>query len=242
MDEIKFINKNNVISNKYLNIENINWKKIKKQKIFAVLIDLKTINKEKIKYNLKKLLKLKNRTIRKKYNLGINGIIFYILNYEENNKLYENIIYAIKAISKENYKKMYTYIYDKVCDYLDSEFYGKNLCDFKNNKCGEKINTKSEIGCCRHYKNKMFGPLLISNKFVQCEYLKNHRCCIKCLPCKLFTCDYLEKKGIKFKIKEIFLLDTFFNPLQKLTLKTCVYMQEEKIIKRLLNRRIIKYF
>ena len=69
MDEIKFINKNNVISNKYLNIENINWKKIKKQKIFAVLIDLKTINKEKIKYNLKKLLKLKNRTIRKKYNL-----------------------------------------------------------------------------------------------------------------------------------------------------------------------------
>ena len=69
MDEIKFINKNNVISNKYLNIENINWKKIKKQNIFAVLIDLKTINKEKIKYNLKKLLKLKNRTIRKKYNL-----------------------------------------------------------------------------------------------------------------------------------------------------------------------------
>ena len=115
---------------------------------------------------------------------------------------------ALKSILLDNKIAMYEYIYDTVCDYLDSNFYGKNLCDFKDNKCGAKVNTTSNVGCCRHYKNRILGPF--NNKLIKCEYLQNYRCSAKCLPCKLFTCDYLEKKGIKFKIKDIFLLDTFF--------------------------------
>ena len=59
------------------------------------------------------------------------------------------------------------------------------------------------------------GPF---SKLVLCEYLnkENYTCDAKCLPCKLFTCDYLESKGIKFKIKDILLLNVFFNPIQKL--------------------------
>ena len=78
------------------------------------------------------------------------------------------------------------------------------------------------------------GPL---TRLVQCEYLnkENYTCDAKCISCKLFTCDYLEKKGIKFKIKDILLLDTFFNPIQKYYIKYMVFTQKEKIIKRILK-------
>ena len=102
-------------------------------------------------------------------------------------------------------------IYDTVCDYLDSYFYGKNLCDFQDNKCGEKRNTSSTTGCCHHFKYKALGPL---SKLVLCEYLnkESYTCNAKCISCKLFTCDYLKSKEVQFKIKDILLLDTFFNP------------------------------
>ena len=48
------------------------------------------------------------------------------------------------------------------------------------------------------------------------------------------TCDYLEKKGVKFRIKDILLLNTFFNPLQKYFIKIMVFTPKEKIIKRLM--------
>jgi len=43
----------------------------------------------------------------------------------------------LKKLNKNELKAKYEIIYDKVCDYLDNEF-GKNLCDFENDKCGEK--------------------------------------------------------------------------------------------------------
>ena len=158
----------------------------------------------------------------------------YVLNYNETKKEQNDFLNAVNAIFYNNRYEMYNYIYDNVCDYLDGFFYGKNYCDFKNNKCGEKINTSSNIGCCRHYKNKLLGPLL-PNNFTPCEYLKeDHTCSAKCLGCKLFTCDYLRKKGIRFKMKDILLLDVFFNPLQKYYIKVKVFTPKEKILKRLM--------
>lgn len=159
--------------------------------------------------------------------------IIYVFNYKDNKITHQNFMYAITAIMYRNYKLMYEYIYDKVCDYLDDNFYSKNLCDFKNDHCGEKKDA-TVIGCCRHYKHKLIGPLIINAKLITCEYLKNKRCTAKCISCKLFTCDYLRKKGIKFNIKDIFLLDTFFNPIQKYILKISVYTPKDIIIKRLL--------
>ena len=155
-----------------------------------------------------------------------------MINFDENNKQHNDFILAINTIFYNTRYEQYNYIYDTVCDYLDNYFYGKNLCDFKNNKCGEKINTSSVIGCCRHFKIKWLGPL---SKLVLCEYLKEDCTCgAKCILCKLFTCDYLEKKGIKFKVKDILLLNVFLNPLQKYFIKYMVFMPKEKIIKRLL--------
>ena len=80
------------------------------------------------------------------------------------------------------------------------------------------------------------GPFLIGNKFVKCEYLgEDCKCSAKCLSCKLYTCDYLEKKGVKFNIDDIPYLYLFFNPIQKWIIKTSVYTTKEKIIKKLLK-------
>ena len=151
----------------------------------------------------------------------------------ENDKEQKFFIQSVNAVFYNTRYERYNYLYDTACDYLDSFFYGKNLCDFKNNQCGEKRNTSSLTGCCHHFKNKYLGPL---TKLVPCEHLKeDHTCGAKCIGCKLFTCDYLRKKGVQFKIKDILLLDAFFDPLQKYFIKTMVFTPKEKIIKRLMH-------
>ena len=136
-------------------------------------------------------------------------------------------------MKKDKTKIKYELIYDKVCEYLDNEF-SKNICDFDNDKCGEKRNTKSVVGCCRQYKNKLLGPFALYNSRWQiCEHLNNKRCSIKSMGCKLYTCDYLHSKGIKFKIKDIPMLQEF-NLIQKYILKYSVYTPKEKTIRRLL--------
>lgn len=198
------------------------------------ILDLNSLDKTLAKKFIKKLLKLKNKTNIGVYNQDTDSyLVTKIYNYNNKNELHHNIVDAIYAIFKENIKETYSYIYNTVCDNLDKEFIEKNLCEFKDDRCGEKRNTSCMVGCCRHYKNKLWGPLPF-NKFVVCEYLKDKRCSAKCLSCKLFTCDYLNKKGVKFKINNIFLLDTFFNIIQKFILKTSVYTPKEKIIKKLL--------
>ena len=142
-------------------------------------------------------------------------------------------------MKKNELKKNYELIYFKVCDYLDNEF-SKNICDFENDKCGEKIDTKSCVGCCRKYKNKLLGPLVPYNNWEICEYLKNKKCSVKNIGCKLFTCDYLHKKGIKFRIKDIPMLQEF-NLIQKIIIKSKVQIPQEEVIKKLLfwrNRNI----
>lgn len=226
-------------------ITKLKLNQIIKRKKFLLKIDFKFLNKKDYKKILKKLLRIKRivcklnrKRIKNQINIGIEiknkKLLGYVINYDKKNKNQNDFISAINAIFYNNKYEMYNYIYDNVCNYLDSFFYGKNFCDFENNKCGEKRNTNSKIGCCRHYKNKLLGPLL-SNNLIPCEYLKdNHTCGAKSLGCKLFTCDYLRSKGVRFKIKDILLLDVFFNQLQKYYIKTSVYKPKDKILKQLM--------
>lgn len=207
---------------------------------FTFKIDFSNIQPKQYKRTLRKLLRIKKILVKARKQIGKQEnnklIICYIINYDKNNKLQNDFILGINAIFFATKYERYNYIYDTVCDYLDGFFYGKNLCDFKNNKCGEKRSTNSDsyVGCCHHYKIKLLGPLL-SNNLTLCEYLKeDYTCGAKCIGCKLFTCDYLEKKGIKFRIKDILLLDVFFNPLQKYFIKTMVFTPKEQVIKKLM--------
>lgn len=218
-----------------INIEELKLTKVFKKKKILLKIDFDNININNYKKVLKRLLRVRKYIRKTKIGLEEENktLLGYVLNYDENKQNQKDFIHAVNAIFYNTKYERYNYIYDTVCDYLDSYFYGKNLCDFKDNKCGEKRNTSSVIGCCRHYKIKLIGPL---SKFVPCEYLdkKDYTCSARCIACKLFTCDYLEKKGVKFKIKDILLLNVFFNPLQKYFIKYMVYTPKDKIIKRLM--------
>lgn len=226
LDNNFYLEQCNKLNTKAINIKDLKLRDIRKNNCLEFNVDFKEIERNEYKRILRNLLKIKRSK-----NFG--NKLGYIINYDNNNMEQTQFIQAINAIFYKTRYERYNYIYDTVCEYLDGFFYGKNLCEFENNKCGEKRNTTSNCGCCRHGRIKKLGPL---TKLVQCEYLKkDFTCGAKCISCKLFTCDYLKKKGINFKIKDILLLDTFFNPIQKYYIKTMVYTPKEKIIKRLMG-------
>ncbi len=228
---------NDKISNIYFlsNIKcNLNYK-IKLQKINKMTIDNNDVlafaldcdnivrEKNKIFRNIKHI-KRKNKELLN------NCFQIIVFNYQKDNE--QNIIDLIRSIKVmllPTILEKYEYIYDTVCDFLDNEFICKNICEFKNDKCIAKRNFNITCGCCRHYKS------LFSNQLIQCEYLINKRCSTKCLTCKMFTCNYIVKhKKIKYKIRDMFLLDKFFNPIQKIIILISYFTSKEKIIKRLL--------
>ncbi len=235
---MKILDNNNDLPLDVINVENINIINIIKKRYFLLKIDFDCLNKNLYKKILKRLLFIKRIILKNRIEIGVSEnskkLLGYIINYDKNNIEQNNFILGINSIFYDNRYQRYNNIYDTVCKYLDNHFYGKNLCDFKDSKCGEKRNTTSTIGCCHHYRNKLLGPL-ISHNLTPCKYLtENYTCGAQCISCKLFTCDYLEKKGIKFKIKDILLLDTFFNPIQKYFIKYMVFTPKEKILKRLM--------
>lgn len=219
------------------NIENLKLGNIIEKKRLLLKIDFKSLKVEQYKKKLKRLLYIRKKILKLKVNIGIQKnekvLLGYIINYDDTSKQQSNFILGINAIFYSTKYERYNYIYDTVCEYLDTTFCEKNLCDFKENKCIEKRNTKSNTGCCRHFKIKWLGPF---SKLMVCEYLnkENYTCEAKCISCKLFTCDYLKKRGVQFRIRDIFLLDVFFNPLQKYFIKYKVFTPKDKILKKLM--------
>lgn len=236
LDNNYYFETDNYSENISIDISKLRLLNILKMKNLLLKIDFENIEPKEYKKILRKLLFYKKIIKFSKVKIGIDKnqkkLLGYIINHDENNKQENEFILGINAVFYNKRLDRYNYIYDTVCDYLDSNFYGKNLCDFKDNKCGEKRNTSSLTGCCHHFKIKCLGPI---TKLVQCEYLKEDCTCgAKCIGCKLFTCDYLRNKGIKFRIKDILLLDAFFNPLQKYFIKCMVFTPKDKILKKLM--------
>ena len=120
-------------------------------------------------------------------------------------------IQMIHAVNIKDLEKRYSYIYDVVCNYLDNEFINKNICDFKDNKC---ISVRNHSHCSNSCNGCCYG----TNRGL-CKNFKDGKCIIKSISCKLFTCRYLKKQGIKFSINDINLLKYFFNIKQKYLLE-----------------------
>ena len=86
-----------------------------------------------------------------------------------------------------------------------------------------------------------FAKELLTN-VKQCQYLNCNKCSIKSISCKLFTCNSLQKKGIKYDTHEILLLDCFFNNKQHLILSKNFFKTKEEIINKLLEKNYEPYF
>ena len=226
------------LSNDIKNINELQWRDVYERQQLFIKIDFNNLKVSEYKRTLKKFLKIKEKSLKSKIELGVQygeqKLLGYLINFNNSDESHINFIIAINAIFYNTTYDMYNYIYDYVCNYLDKQFFEKNLCNFQNDRCGASSNIYSTVGCCRHFKHKKLGFLLPTNKLIICEYLKNKRCSIKCISCKLFTCDYLEKKGIKFRIKDIFLLDTFFNLVQKYIIKYKVFTPKDEILRLLI--------
>lgn len=203
-----------------------------------LVISINVNNKSMVEKAIKDIRRLKQICKKNKINFGIEIqnkiIVANIEDYNENQELYVDILHTLNAILYENIEDKYNYLYDSICDYLDSEFIEKNICGFKNDKCKVKEKSGVEMGCCYHCKNKYFG-LLYTNKFRLCEYLKDKRCSAKCITCKLYTCSELQKQGIKYNTKNVLLIKYFFNPIQKFIIISSHFTPKEKIMKRIIR-------
>ena len=186
-------------------------------------------DKKKLKSYIKRLMRYRKHLLKK------HNITIILQNFDDSQELHNQFKELANIICYGNKYEIYSKAYDLACDYLDSYFYGKNLCDFCNNKCGYKKDYNVEVGCCRHFeKHRQFG-MLLGEKLVNCEYLGEDRyCTIKCLGCKLYTCPYLNRKSIKFRQKDIFPLDSIFNLRQKIYIKSVLYRPKEYIMKKLM--------
>ena len=133
------------------------------------------------------------------------------------------------AMFTQNGEPVRNFITHKNCfEVSDEEFEKNNYCDFKDDICKAKRNCKEKttMGCCHKFKNR----ILMSGGLQECPYLINKRCATQCITCKLFTCDAI---NVKFKLRDIPLIQYFFNPIQKLIVKISFFTKKEEIIKKL---------
>ena len=176
-----------------------------------LIIDVKNINKE-IK-NTKKYLKYCDE----------NNLKIKYLTNDETLKQIE------KAINIKDISKRYSYIYDTVCDYIDQKYMDCNYCEFKDDVCKyfrETNELTHKNGCCF---SEARGGL--------CEHLINHKCNIKSISCKLYSCEILRKNNIKFRIRKIPLLKYFFNIKQKYYLKYSFFKDKTYVMYKLMEKK-----
>ncbi len=238
---VLIIDVNNKIN--YSGIKNFN------NLIFNISID----NSCSVKYSINIIKKLKKLfKVCDKHNVivGIKnsdktiiGNICFTEDIKDTNIVKNNIVNSIKALFLKNTRQRYEYIYDEVCDYLDNKFIEQGQCEFKNDICIEKrkckkVTSSTTMGCCHHCKNQYLGIILLQ-KFELCKYLKDKRCLIRSISCKLYTCDTLKSKGLEYRINDIAMLNVFFNNFQKFILKVSVFKTKDETIDRLMALRFL---
>ena len=163
-------------------------------------------------------------------NKTINYINKQDIDQKEKKKRIKNIE---KIIKEKDIEKRYSKLYDMICDYLDYDFIERNFCGFKDNLCSRRrymiekgIKKDTYLnGCCHSYKEGK-----------TCEHLKNGRCSIKNIACKLFTCPYLRLQGKNYSLNKIYLARYFFNFRQKFYIQNTYFVDKDVVLKGILER------
>lgn len=207
--------------------------------------NIEFFNKNKFKKSYSKikdrvLLKLYKKIIKiykycDNHNIKVKDI--YLVNYDKsinNNYMIKELDSLLNAYLM-NYEERINYIYDYMCDYLDREFNEFNLCDFNDNKCISRRDLE-----CSGCKNPItYGCCYTKGRI--CPNLINNNCSIKCLPCKFFTCRYLEKRGIKYRPWNYLMIRLFLSYNQMNILDSYLYTSKDIIMNKLLKRNIFDY-
>lgn len=166
----------------------------------------------------------KKREIR----VGIENLIGF--SYDTN----KDFLKILEAMLQEEIFKEYEIIYDYICEELDKKFADNSICQFVDNRCivNRKHYNKDKImGCC--YSFKYNGWKFSDVKL--CEHQKDQKCNVKCLGCKLFTCDYLRKRGIRFTLEKMPVALAFFSKKQREILRTTFFVSKEEVINKVMK-------
>ena len=223
LNEIKKLN--NYLDNYDSNIEF--FKKNKFKKNYSIIKDKVLV---KLYKDIIKIYKYCNN-----HNIKIKDI--YLINYDKsiNNNYMVKELDCLLSAYLLNYEDRINYIYDYMCNYLDNEFSYFNLCDFKDNKCVSRRDLE-----CSGCKNPVtYGCCYTKGRV--CPNLINSRCTIKSLPCKFFTCRYLEKRGIKYRPWNYLMMRLFLSYKQMSIIDQSLYTSKEVILNKLLKRNIFDY-
>lgn len=178
----------------------------------------------KIYVNNKNVKKVLNKT--KKYIK--EDKIEYIFQDEIDIKLKKELKNIEKAINIKDLEKRYSFIYDTVCDYLDSKYFGENLCGFDENGICDyyrKVDPTHYNGCCYREDRSL------------CKYFDEEKseCTERGISCKLYSCPILRERKINYKIKDIPLLKYFFNLKQKYYIKYSFFKPKPYVMYKLME-------
>lgn len=147
---------------------------------------------------------------------------------EENLFKEEQIRKAIEVINIDSKEKQYEKIYDEVYSYLKKDFIANNYCNFKNNKCVSQRHfsfyySKRKNGCCY-------------TSFGTCKHLqKGGACDVQCISCRLFSCPYLTKRGIRYYASEFVLLKAFLTKKQRKYIVFDFYKPKSYVLNKIIN-------
>lgn len=174
----------------------------------------------------KEIVKLKSENIINK--------AFYVHDDEvlqEDEKMALNqISLLIKVFNIEDEKEKLAFVYDTFCENMMEEISRLNYCYFINNKCIKMRYTSGfpnskENGCCSN---------TYMDKGRDCRYLKDdHSCAICSISCRVFTCLYLQERGIDHSLWQYPIIDCTLNKLSRAKIIHNFFTPKEKIMQKL---------
>ena len=141
------------------------------------------------------------------------SIFFRFTEFKIKNDKY-NIKQIIDALNIKNKKQRIIYIYETACRQVDDFYAGKNVCEFKDNRClSQRLSGSNNInGCCR-----------------LCQYRTGGNCPTRNLACKLFFCNNVSEKYKILTFDDILILKCL-NKRQRFMLKSDYFSLEKDVV------------
>lgn len=194
----------------------------------------KTNKKGKIKIEkiIKQIIIIKNYSEKINIEFEIKNDSKHLEKNHINKIKKEEIETAIYTMNIKDKKEKLEYTYDKICERIENDLSMYKYCNFENNKCiaqRDKSNKKNYPineynGCCYNTEKKE-----------QCNKLKNKKCTIQPIACRLFVCKYLKDRGVAYEVRNSIQTRLFLNIMQKPVIIWSFYMPKEEVIAKLLK-------
>lgn len=196
-------------------------------------------------YCIRKLIKFKEKNIN--FNTSYQGknIKYIISNYST------EILDCLKAIEISDRRERYTFLYETLCDEIDTIWKKFNPCNFCDGICAaakDEGRYNEPNGCCSkafdlHFFKNPFA-ILTPDKYFPCPYLgEKNGCTTQNIPCKLYICPYIKKNHlIDLHPSEFIIYEAFFDKKQKLVLTYNLFRSKEQLIDKLLEKDHNSYY